>query len=210
MRRGIIDRLVRQGDTLAPLLAPRLADARWYVSRNILYLAAELPSVAAGLDASPYRQHADTRVRREAMRVLFRHPVGRTRAICAALTDDDPRTKRLALAAVGPEGWPEAAAPLLVALASDRDQDDELRVSALRALAVQGGRLALDALLGMTVLKRRTIVGALTGAQASPVFLAAVAALGAFRAEPRAREALARGHDTGAAKAALDALKGTA
>ena len=213
VRRGIIDRLVRQGDALAPLLAPRLTDERWSVIRNILSLAAELPRVPPGLEAGPFRQHADTRVRREAMRVLFRHPVERTRAICAALTDDDPRTKRLALSAVGPEGWPEAAVPLLVTLASDREQDDDLCVSALRALAVQGGRLALDALLGMTVPKRRTIVGAITGAQASPVFLAAVTALGAYRAEPRARErleALARGHDTGAAQAARDALKGTA
>ena len=211
VRRGVIDRLIKIGDRLAPFLPARLSDERWYVVRNVLYLAAELPTVPAEVDATVFRHHADPRVRREALRVLFRHPVERTRTICTALTDQDPRTKRLALSSVGPEGWPEAAVPLLIALASDADQDDDLRVSAVRALGSQGGRLALDALLRLTEIKRRTLIGAMMQQGAAPSYLAAVTALGGFLGDGRVRKRLddlVNGRDQVAAKAAVDALKG--
>ncbi len=211
VRRALIDRLVKMPAAVTPLLSARLADPRWYVVRNMLSIAAEMERVPEGVDALPFRTHADPRVRREAMRVLFRHPVERTRAICTALTDEDPRTRRLALSSVGPEGWPEAAVPLLAALATNEEADEDLRVSAARALGAQGGRLALDALLRLTEIKRRTLIGAMLQAGASPVYLAAVTALGGFAAEPRAKErleALTRGRDEAAAHAAADVLQG--
>jgi len=211
VRRALIDRLSRMDESLTPLLLPRLADPRWYVVRNILYIAAEQPTVPVGLDAGPFRSHPDPRVRREAMRVLFRHPVERTRAICSALTDEDPRTRRLALSSVGADSWPEAAVPLLTALAADEDADEDLRISAVRALGVQGGRLALDALLRMTEIKRRTLIDTITRETASPVYLAAVTALGGYLSDPRAKtrlDALVNGRDQTAARAAADALKG--
>src|SRR5258707_10519598 len=116
VRRALIDRLVRQGSWVRPLLQARIGDERWYVQRNVLYLAAELAGTPLAVDAAPLRQHPDARVRREALRVLFRSTEERTRAICTALADEDPKMKRLALNAVVEGGTPGAAVPQLVSL----------------------------------------------------------------------------------------------
>jgi hypothetical protein len=210
VRRALIDRLVRMGPWVRPLLQARIADERWYVQRNLLYIAAELPGAPLAVDATPLRQHADARVRREALRVLFRHTEERTRAICTALADEDPKMKRLALNAVVEGGTPEAAVPQLVSLISDDELDAELRVGAIRALGSQGGRVALDALLKLTEVRRRSIIEFVAQSTASAEVLAAVTALRAFRADPRARERLtllADGRDRAVAKAAADALR---
>lgn len=212
VRRGLIDRLLKSGDAMGPFLSPRLADERWYAVRNILYLAAELPESPPGFDATPFRPHADARVRREALRVLFRHPQERTRALCTALADEDPRMKRLALSAASEGGCPEPAVPLVVAIASDDEQDTELRVPAIRALATHGGRLALDALLKLTEIRRRSLLDAMKGTSATPEFLAALGALGGFLGDRRARERLeaaARAKDAAVVRTANQALKGS-
>jgi len=209
LRRALIDRLIRMGPPLGPHLVARLGDERWFVLRNLLNLAAELPTAPAGLNAAQFAQHADTRVRREALRVLFKDPAVRTRAICTALTDEDARGKRLALAAAADGGCPEAAVPLVVALATG-DEESELRVAAIRTLAAEGGRLALDALLRLTQM-RRSVLGNVKREQGAPEFLAALAALGRFPGERRARERLeqaAASKDPETAKVAGDALKG--
>ena len=209
VRRALLDRLIKLGPPLGPHLVPRLGDARWYVVRNLLHLAAELPAAPAGLNAATFAQHEDIRVRREALRVLFKDPAVRTRAVCTALADDDPRIKRLALAAVADGGCPEAAVPLVVALATG-DEESELRVAAIRALAAEGGRLSLDALLRITQL-RRSILGNMKRGFDEPEFLAALAALGQFPADRRARERLEQAlalRDPDVTKVATEALKG--
>lgn len=211
VRRALIDRLIRMPDDVRPLLAAFVGDERWYVQRNMLFIAAELPGMPLALDASPYRQHPDWRVRREALRVLFRHPDDRTRAICTALSDEDERVKRLALNAVVEGGCPEPAIPIVISLASDSELDSDIRVGAIRALATRGGPLAIDALLKLTEIRRRSIIDLVSATAASPEQIAAVAALGAFRAESRARErldAIIHGRDAVLAKTAADALKG--
>jgi len=209
VRWALIERLVKVGPALGPHLLPRLGDERWYVVRNLLYLAAELPAVPAGLNAAQFTQHADFRVRREALRVLFRDPAVRTRAICTALSDEDPRIKGLALAAVSDGGCPEAAVPLVVALATG-DEETDLRVAAVRALAAEGGRLSLDALLRITQL-RRSLLGGMRRGFEEPEFLAALGALGQFLSDRRARERLEQAlslRDPAIAKVAAEALKG--
>ena len=209
LRRALIDRLIRLGPPLGPHLLPRLADERWYVVRNLLYLAAELPSAPAGLTAAQYTTHADLRVRREALRVLFKDPSVRTRAICTALSDEDPRVKRLALAAAADGGCPEPAVPSVVALATG-DEESDLRVAAIRILAAEGGRLALDALLRLTHM-RRSVLGNVKRVHGEPEFLAALGALGRFVADRRVRERLEQAvasKDAETAKVAGEALKG--
>lgn len=211
VRRAIIDRLLKQPEDLRRALTQWRGDERWYVVRNMLYLAAELPGPAA-FDAAQYRAHDDARVRREALRVLFKQPDERTRAVCTALTDADSRVVRLALAALSEGSVPEPAVPLLANLATDEEQDPELRVPAVRALSAAGSRAALDVLLRLAEVKRRTFIGNLMAAgQASPVLLAAIAALGPHRSDARVRDRLVSitsGRDAAAAKAAAEALKG--
>ncbi len=209
VRRALIDRLIRIGPPLGPRLVPRLGDERWYVVRNLLYLAAELPAVPAGLNAAGFAQHEDFRVRREALRVLFKDAAVRIRAICTALSDADPRVQRLALAAAADGGCPEAAVPLVVTIATG-DGESELRVAAVRVLGAAGGRLALDALLRLTRM-RRSLLGNVKRESDEPEFLAAISALGGHLGDRRAREQLeqaAESRDPAIAQAAADALKG--
>lgn len=209
VRRALIDRLLKLGPALGPHLLPRLSDERWYVVRNLLYLAAELPGAPEGLNAAQHTQHPDIRVRREALRVLFKDPAVRTRAICTALADQDPRVKRLALAAAADGKCPEPAVPLVVALATG-DEDSELRVAAIRTLAAEGGRLSLDALLRLTHL-RRSLLGAIKRVSDEPEFMAALGALGRFVSDRRARERLEQAvasKDAAMVKVATEALKG--
>ncbi len=211
VRRAVIDRLPRFGATLGPALVARLGDERWYVLRNVLHLAAELPGPPA-VDAAPFLRHQDARVRREAMRVLLRQPgEARTRVLCAALADEDARVQRQGLTDALDGGCPEPAVPLVIALATGGELESEVRVSAIRVLGAKGGPLALDALLTLTEVRRRSIIGALMAGAASPETLAALAALGALRADPRARERLeAAGHsrDPAVQQAAAAALRG--
>jgi len=209
VRRALIDRLVKLGPALGPHLLPRLGDERWYVVRNLLYLAAELPRAPEGLNATQFTQHPDIRVRREALRVLFKDPAVRARAICTALSDADPRVKRLALSAAAEGKCPEAAVPLVVALATG-DEDSELRVAAIRTLAAEGGRLSLEALLGLTHM-RRSLLGAIKRLSDEPEFMAALGALGRFASDRRARERLEQAvasRDAAVVKVATEALKG--
>ena len=189
-RRAILDRLQRMGEALGPMLIPRLADERWFVLRNVLFLAAEMRYPPAGLNAGAFRTHPDQRVRREAYRVLFKDPAERTRAVCTALSDAEPGLKRLALAEVAERGCPEPAVPLVITIATDPDQESDVRVGAIRVLATHGGALALDALLRLTEIRRRSIFNAMRSSVMSAEFLAALGALAAFPAERRARERL--------------------
>ncbi len=211
VRRVLIDKLLAMPDAVRPLLPPRMTDERWYVLRNVLYLAAELPGAPVAVDAMPLRGHDDARVRREALRLLFRVPEERTRAVCTALADEDPRIKRLAVNATLEAGCPDPAVPLLVALATDSDHDTELRVPAIRALAAKGNALALQGLLKLTEVRRRSLMDVLTSSHATPEYLAALSSLAAFRADPRVRERLdlaSRSKDPSVARTAADALKG--
>jgi len=212
VRRAILDRLLRFGVDLAPKLVPRLADERWFVVRNVLYLAAEMPAPPPGLDATPSRQHPDARVRREAYRLLLREPAERTRTLCTALSDAEPSLQRLALVAAAEGGCPGPAVALVVAIATDADQESDVRLGAIRVLGAARGAMALDALLRLTEIRRRSLLDAMRATAPAPEFLAALAALGAFRGERRARERLeaaARLRDPAVQKVAAEALKET-
>jgi len=209
VRRAIIDRLVKMPEVVRPLLSKRLGDERWYVVRNMLCIAADLPGGAPDLAAAPLSQHPDPRVRWEAMRVLFRQPAERTRALCRALADQDEKIKRLAVSALGQGGVPEPAVPLLAAIATDQDADEELRVATVRSLGGSRGSMALETLLKLSEIRRRSIMDRLSAQATSPVLLAALQALAAFRGDGRAKsrlEAAARSWDPAAAKAAAEAL----
>jgi hypothetical protein len=211
VRRAILDRLVRLGSDLGPRLLPRLADERWFVVRNVLFLAAEMPDPPAGLNAGAFRQHPDARVRREAYRLLFRDPAERTRSLCTALSDVEPGLQRLALATAAESGCPDPAVPLVVNIASHTELDSDVRVGAIRVLAAHGGAMALDALLRLTEIRRRSLLDAMRGTSVSAEFLAALAGLGSFRTDRRARERLeaaGRLRDAAVQKVSADALKG--
>ncbi|HKI94063.1 MAG TPA: hypothetical protein VJ992_02110 [Gemmatimonadales bacterium] len=186
-RRVILQRLAALGPAVGPNLVRRLDDPRWFVVRNMLALLAELPALPDGFSAAPHAEHADARVRREALRILLRDAETRERGICMGLADSDERAVRLALTAAQ-QGCPASAIPLVVACATQGTTSDQ-RVTALRLLGSVEHHLALDTLLAMTA-PRKTFFGERPPAKTRE-YLTALLGLHTWSEDPRARQALA-------------------
>lgn len=186
-RRILLDRLTAMGPEIAPEIVARTGDERWYVVRNMLALLAELPALPDGFDAFRFMDHADPRVRREALRILLRDGTTRDRAVCLGLADHDDRTIRLALTAATRQ-CPPAAVPLLVSRATQGTNPDQ-RAAALGVLAATGAPEGLETFLQVTA-PRKTLLGLKLPAP-TPEYLAALAGLRRFPDDPRAQQALA-------------------
>ena len=190
-RRGLLAQLAKMGAEIAPFVIARLDDSRWYVTRNLLALLEELGPPPAGFSAAPYMQHADARVRWQAVKLQLKLPGGRDEALVAGLRDQDPRTLRLALSlAVALQASPDAAVPLLVNRATDRTLAGDQRALAVRCLGYTKAPAALETLLQLTA-GGRTLFGRERLAGKSPELLVALAALATgWRDDPRARARL--------------------
>jgi len=190
-RRGLLAQLAKMGAEIAPLVIARLDDSRWYVTRNLLALLEELGPPPPGFSAAPYMQHADARVRWQAVKLQLKLPGGRDEALVAGLRDQDPRTLRLALSlAVALQASPNAAVPLLVNRATDRTLAGDQRALAVRCLGYTKAPAALETLLQLTA-GGRTLFGRERLAGKSPELLVALAALATgWRDDPRARARL--------------------
>ena len=186
-RRILIDRLLALGPDIAPFTIQRLEDERWFVTRNMLTLLGELPALPAGFNVGVWMQHADARVRREALKILMRDPAVHDRAVCLALTDADDQLVRLGLTAAA-QSCPEAAIPLLLSRATSA-ADLGQRVAATRALAGSRRPAALDALLALSASRRRWF--GRRRPPKTPEYLAALAGLSRFADDPRVRKILA-------------------
>jgi len=190
-RRGLLAQLAKMGAEIAPFVIARLDDSRWYVTRNLLALLEELGPPPAGFSAAPYMQHADARVRWQAVKLQLKLPGGRDEALVAGLRDQDPRTLRLALSlAVALQACPDTVVPLLVNRATDRTLPGDLRALAVRVLGYTRAPAALETLLQLTA-GGRTLFGRERLAGKSPELLVALAALATgWRDDPRARARL--------------------
>ena len=190
-RRGLLAQLAKMGAEIAPFVIARLDDSRWYVTRNLLALLEELGPPPAGFSAAPYMQHADARVRWQAVKLQLKLPGGRDEALVAGLRDQDPRTLRLALSlAVALQASPDAAVPLLVNRATDRTLAGDQRALAVRCLGYTKAPAALETLLQLTA-GGRTLFGRERLAGKSPELLVALAALATgWRDDARARARL--------------------
>ncbi len=146
-RRGLLDRLTRAPRELGPVIVTRLAgDLPWYVTRNLLLILDGLPALPDGFSAAAFIAHADSRVRREAVKVSLKVPAERERALLGALRDPDARTVRLALTAAL-DDCPPSALAIVTELARDATTPSELRVLAIKVLGRAGNGAALSALL---------------------------------------------------------------
>ena len=190
-RRGLLAQLAKMGAEIAPFVIARLDDSRWYVTRNLLALLEELGPPPAGFSAAPYMQHADARVRWQAVKLQLKLPGGRDEALVAGLRDQDPRTLRLALSlAVALQACPDTVVPLLVNRATDRTLPGDLRALAVRVLGYTRAPAALETLLQLTA-GGRTLFWREKLAAKSPELLVALAALATgWRDDARARARL--------------------
>ena len=124
LRRRLLDRLAAATMDIVPAIATRLAaDERWFVQRNLLVLLARIGRVPAGFSVTPWVQHADVRVRHEAIRLQLVLPDERAEAVRAALEDGHPRLVHSGLAAVlAVDPTPEAGQAHVVALGPAADE----------------------------------------------------------------------------------------
>jgi hypothetical protein len=154
MRRRLLTRLGTLGPAIGPMLIDRLPAAPWYVQRNLLALLGSLPEIPSDFSPAPYAEHDDSRVRREAFKLMLRIPGKRDEAILAALGDDDDGNLRLGLS-TALEGCPTSAAQRLLPLLSDRRLGHDLRALAIRVLGTLRTPATRDWLLAHALTKRR-------------------------------------------------------
>jgi hypothetical protein len=133
VRRRLLTRLSALGHAIGPLIVPRLASAPWFVQRNMLALLGTFTELPAGFTPVAYADNADGRVRREAIKMMLRHPDLREDGIGRALADEDDQVLRMGLAAVS-ESCPPSAVSRLMTLLNDRERDPEVRALGIRAL----------------------------------------------------------------------------
>jgi hypothetical protein len=193
VRARVLELLATVGPAAGPPAVARLAGAPWYLQRNLLRVLGRLPILPEGFDASPYADHADARVRREALKLMLADPRCRDAAIVRALEAPDLPTVRLGLLAAAEE-CPAAAVPLILRRISAETLDDELRAIALRAVAPVQMPAVLDALIRACVVRGPFFIGRRL-APKSPSVLAAVTGLAVhWRWDPRAERALGLAH----------------
>lgn len=176
VRRLIFDALVGMGPFVAQRAVERLEDGRWFVLRNMLSLLQRLEHLPDDFDPQIFTEHADARVRREAMPLALRRPGMRARVLVSALADEDERMVRMALLELQEE-IPDPVVPTLVnRVVRAEGRGDEIRALGARVLGRARSPLALDALVDV-VTSGRSLFGKTRVAAPSPLVLAALRAL---------------------------------
>lgn len=170
-----VDLLAALGTDVGPLVASRIAGARWGVQRLLLVILGKLSVLPGGFAPREFLRHPDGTVRREALRMLIKLPATRDMAIAAALADTDERIVRLALGAAM-MNCPADAAGILMARASDPLLSPDLRALGIRALSSNRSPATIAFLVQRTLGKKKLLrKRALAGK--SPEMLAALAGL---------------------------------
>jgi len=145
-RRKLLDRLSHTSADIGALAVERLNDERWFVQRNMLVLLHGSGRVPPYFSPAPWTTHSHPHVRYEAIRLQLTIGRERSRALRAALSEDDPRFIRLGLAAVQ-QICPGEVVGLVARVVSNASASDELRSLAARALGRSRSPQALETLL---------------------------------------------------------------
>ncbi len=144
IRRRLIDQLTALGPEAAPPLVAALAAAPWYLQRNILLV---LGSLTEGwppdFSPLPYAKVEELRLRREAIRLMLRHPEFRDQGIQLSLGDSDTGILQAGLATAA-EGCPAPMVPLILNHLAEDELDDDLRTLGVRAIGTTSSVLARD------------------------------------------------------------------
>jgi hypothetical protein len=175
MASAYVDMLSALGTDVGPLVAMRIAGARWGVQRLLLVILGKLATLPDGFAPREFIRHPDSTVRREALRMLIKLPATRDMAIAAALADIDERIVRLALGAAM-MNCPADAATILMARASDPLLSPDLRALGIRALSSNRSPETIEFLVRRT-LGRKKFLRARSLAAKTPEMLAALAGI---------------------------------
>ena len=189
-RRG---RLVEAVRSMGPAALPALMDAlvapAWFLVRNALTLLSDLGDAGCVSSILPLLRHPEPRVRRTAVRALWKlgGPVAEPHLV-AQMKDTDMETMQEILFALG-QLKSESSLPQVTELAQDKRVIEKLRIQAMDTL----GHIASPKSLPMLVecLRRKGFFG---GGESQPIRLAAAKAL-ATLGTPEAHAALQRAVD---------------
>jgi hypothetical protein len=188
-RAAIMKQLLALGPRVGEVAMARLADAPWYLQRNILVLFGRLGSWPAGFSPLSYAAHGDSRIRREGIKLLLESRSHVVEGVSLGLRDEDDGIVALALRAAL-ESCPPDAIPLVAAIAMNVRRSPEVRLTSLRILARVRTPQALRVLLAQTQHRRRWFARRLP--PKSPELLAALAGLASYwRDHPTAADVLA-------------------
>jgi hypothetical protein len=181
------------GPSVAPAAAARLANAPWYVQRNLLILLRSLHEWPPEFSAVTYVRHPDLRIRREAYKLLLDFPAHRASAIARGLEDASPEIVTLVLRGAI-DACPPEALRAIERITGDWRRPAELRALAVRVVARHSGPQSVERLLQLSGVRRK-IFGWRLEAK-SPVMLAAVSALARYwGAHPQVQGMLAAARD---------------
>ena len=186
-RRGrLVEALRSLGPLALPPLLEVLASPTWYLVRNALALLADLGDAGCLPAIAPLLRHADPRVRRTAVRALWRlgGPASEPHLL-ARLKDTDSETLQEIFFALGQLRSESSIGPI-ADLARDRRVQERLRVQAVDTLGLIASPRSLPALAEL--LRRK---GLFAAAEPSAVRLSTARALSAL-GTPEARETLRR------------------
>jgi hypothetical protein len=148
-RRRLYDFAISLGPAIVPEARTFLADERWFVVRNMIVLLREVHDRTSVRDIRRCADHADMRVRLQAIKTLLTYDSALPRTLLdRAINDPDPKLAETAIMLSASYGIKEAVDPLLRVVA-ERDLlgiRKQTRMHAIRAL----GELAeARALVGM-------------------------------------------------------------
>ncbi len=190
-RRGLLDHLGALGSAIGAAVAARLPEAPWYVQRNMLSLLEAMDELPEGFSAMPYASHADPRVRRQAVRVLFEQEAERDTGVLIALRDRDGQIVRLGLGRAL-DRCPEGALEVIRERLAAHTLEEELELLAIRVVASVNDPAAVECLLEYVVKSRGWFRGSrLT--KGSPRALVALAGLSSrWASDPRVAPVLQR------------------
>jgi hypothetical protein len=188
-RAAIMKHLSALGPEVGAVAIERLAEAPWYLQRNILVLLGRLDNWPSGFSPLAYTTHGDARIRREAIKLLLEAPDRQQEGIMTGLTDPDEGIVGLALAATL-ESCPPQAVPLVQQIVLDPKRPPELRALAVRIVTRARQPETYRVLLGIVNYRRRWFRSRL--APKSPELLAALAGLATHWSEdPLVKEVVA-------------------
>jgi hypothetical protein len=174
-RWNLIRILTALGDPVASAIGARLPGAPWFVQRNLLVLLGRLDNWPAGFSPSQYTSHQESRVRREAYRLMVEVPASRDTAIQHGLADSDATIVAMMLRAAATH-CPAAAIPAVERLLAHSASSMEVRLLAIRVLALARSDGASAHLLSVVRRPRRWWWSSRL-APKSPLLLAALEAL---------------------------------
>ena len=130
----IVDLLTRIGEDGMAAMGETLSTLSPRVLRHVIAVFDRCDAWPASTDPMEYARHADSGVRREAIRYVLKRDATRENGILTGLRDSDIRIFNLALGAMSGTCTIEAARAIMSRLGSP-DLSDELRARAIRALA---------------------------------------------------------------------------